>query len=254
MALIAIEENGDGDVRWTSDGRTTHTAPSLRALSEGLSEPHAVLCEPIFYLGLRDVRAICAETLAAGGHRLVPVSGTAKAVLEAAAGPGVTGSDVERLFAIAVAGRAGLDRHTACGHDLWAVRDALDVAHAIDTAHDPAAVLASAVGSVGPYAALEPAVRAALGDGRAYRADVLLAAYRAATVATSRVAFERFLGRSEGAHGAMAHTIRAWYVAANTTAAGFERESVLTWSQYRSALRSVFSRVKASRREEASAT
>lgn len=252
MALIAIAEDDDGDLQWTADGRTTLTAPFLGAFVDGLTEPHAVLCEPLLYLGLRDVRRVTEEVLAAGGHRLVPVNRGAKAVLEAAAGAEARGSDVERLFRIAVAGRDGLDRYTMRGFDRWDVRDALEVAHAVDTRYDPAAVLAAAVGAAGPYDALEPAMRHALGDGRDYRADVLLAAYRTATLTTGRVDFERALGLHAGAHGAMVAAVRAWYVARNTTAAGFEPESILTWTEYRRALRWLFGRVKASRRDEPS--
>ena len=95
--------------------------------------------------------------------------------------------------------------------------------------------------------------QAALGDGSRYRLDVLLAAYRAASVATNRGDFERFLGLTEGASGsALVHTIRSWYAARNTTTE-FNRESNLTWSEYRRALRTCYHRVSSARRISGSA-
>ena len=86
-------------------------------------------------------------------------------------------------------------------------------------------------------------MKIALGDGLAYRADVLLAAYRAATVATSRKEFEQLIGMTSRSHSAMAHTLRTWYVERNTSD-HFERDSVLGWSDYRRALRSVYHAIK----------
>lgn len=104
-------------------------------------------------------------------------------------------------------------------------------------------VLLEALEAVGPYNTLDDATRAALGDGRTYQFDVLLAAYRAASVAPSRDAFERLLGLTAAANGPLTQTIRSWYVDKNTSE-DFVRESALTWSDYRRALRRVFHRVE----------
>jgi hypothetical protein len=63
-------------------------------------------------------------------------------------------------------------------------------------------------------------------------------------VSTSRDGYERLLGLNAAAHGALARIVRGWYVQRNTSIT-FERESVLTWSDYRRALRTIFHRVKA---------
>lgn len=252
MAVITIDGTWDR-VRWTADGRTIRTASSIRAIADQLNESHAFVCEPSFYDGLRDVRDAIRELLARDGHRLAPVNPGAKAVLETAAGDRVVGTGLVRLHSIAVAGSAGIDWQVGRGHQLWDVRDALDVVHAIDLVDDTARIMALALAVIGPYADLDAGARLALGDGQTYRRDVLLAAYRAASVATNRDDFERFLGLTAGPSGsALAHTIRSWYATRNTTST-FERDSVLTWSQYRRALRLCFQRVTSARRHPSSA-
>jgi len=53
-------------------------------------------------------------------------------------------------------------------------------------------------------------------------------------------------GLHVGAHGLLPHIIRRWYEERNTAEA-FAGESMLSWSDYRRALRAVFHAVKASR-------
>src|SRR5512140_3654947 len=122
MGIIAIEDI-ENAVRWTADGRTCHTSAAVEALMEKLDEPHAVICEPSVYDGLRDVRRILSEILAAGGHRLVPVGRGAKAVLEAATGDDCVGSGVRRLYPIATAGSGRLDRLRTDVENRWDVKD-----------------------------------------------------------------------------------------------------------------------------------
>jgi len=102
---------------------------------------------------------------------------------------------------------------------------------------------ARALAAIGSLAALDPAARAALSEGPDFDLDVLLASYRAASVATSREVYERLLGLNASGHGALTRAIRAGYVARNTTDA-FQRDSVMTWSDYRRGLRTIFHRVK----------
>lgn len=252
MAIVAVE--GDWDhVRWTIDGRRTQHATSIQAVVGRLTEPTVVLCEPAFYDGLRDVRDVLREVLSDQGHGFASVSRGARAVLEAASGNHSAGTGVKDLYAIVVAGVDGIDWQVGRRFDRWDVRDALDVVHAIDIGNGSSSVAAQAVNVIGPYAGLDAQSQSALGDGSRYRLDVLLAAHRAASVATNRGDFERFLGLTEGASGSgMVHTIRSWYAACNTTTE-FDRESNLTWSEYRRALRICYHRVTSARRLPGSA-
>lgn len=250
MALIAIASASIG-VRWT-DGSAIQTAQSLAELLEQLDEPTAVVCEPEFYNGLRNVRTHLEEWLGERVHQLVPVSRQAKELLELAGGSSIEGRGVARLFALAT---VGSDRivQVRQGQDFWTVRDALEVAHLVDVFMPRAEVLVDALRGVGPYDSLDLETRNALGYGDGYQLDVLLAAYRAASVARSRPEFERLLGLSASGHGALARTIRGWYTDRNTDAeAVFVRESALTWADYRRALRRLFHRVIEARRSEAS--
>ena len=165
MAITAIGGTWER-VRWTTDGRSVGRAASINTLAGRLSIPQAIVCEPAFYDGLREVRNVLRDSVAERGHRLVVVNPGARAVLEAAAGGRLSGSGVVRLHSIVVAGAAGLDRQVVRGHDRWGVRDALDVVHAIDTVHETAKVAALAVAAVGPYAALDDSGQRALGDGQ----------------------------------------------------------------------------------------
>lgn len=240
MAVIAIANLQSG-VRWTN-GRESGLAPHLGALLEQLDRPHAVLCEPPFYDNLRDVRRHLEEWLAGRGHRLVPVMPVAKATLEAAGGRAVTARGVERLFAIATIGSKRLGPITR-DQDLMAVRAALQVAHVLDLFDEDATTFEEALRAAGPYGLLDSADQAALGDGRSYCEDVLIAAYRVASVATSKAAFDRLLGLTEASYGPLTQTVRNWYVERNTQTT-FVRESVLAWTDYRRALRRLFHRFK----------
>lgn len=249
MALIAIASVSNG-VRWT-DGSTIQTAPSMAELLGQLDEATAIVCEPEFYDGLRDVRRHLEEWLGEREHQLVPVSRQAKELLELAGGSLIKGRGVARLFSLAT---VGSDRiaDVPRAQDIWTVRDALEVAHVVDVFMPRAEVLVDALRAVGPYVGLDRETRDALGYGDGYQLDVLLAVYRAASVALSRPEFERLLGLNAGGHGALARTIRSWYEDRNTDPAGeFVRESVLTWAGYRRALRAVFHRIAESRRSGA---
>ena len=245
MAIVAIQEVGNR-IQWTADGRTVHTTACVEALTAELAEPHAVICEPTFYDGLVDVGRVLSGLLATHGHRLVPVGRGAKAALESAAGDKDLGSGVCRLFSIVTAGSRRLDRLRTNVESRWDVKDALDVIHGIDTISPSMLDFDLAKEAAGQYEDLAEPLRRALGGGIRYRADVLFAAYRASTVATSRNEFEQFLGLTAGSHGAMALTLRTWYVVRNTSD-HFERDSVLGWSDYRRALRSLYHRMKVGR-------
>lgn len=240
MGLIAVAA-ARGGVRWT-DGHSAGTAGSLGELMGKLDRPHAVICEPGSYDGLRDVRRALEDLLAERGHRLLPITESVRVTLERACGATCTGRSVTRLFTLTTVGARGISRTVAI-HDLSQLRAALQVAHVVDLYDDRPQPLLEALDAVWPYGTLDDATRASLGDGRTYRLDVLLAAYRVASVATSRDAFDRLLGLTAAAHGSLTETIRAWYVEKNSSE-GFVRESALSWSDYRRALRRVFHRVK----------
>jgi hypothetical protein len=242
VSLITIESTETG-VRWTTDGLVIKTAIALRACLEQLGEPSAVVCEPAFFEGLRDVRQYLDELVSEYGHTLVSLTSGARKVLELAGGSAIRGTGVARLHALATLGSAGLDHGVTDVAGIWEVRDALDVALAADQFFGATEAKARALAAAGPYAALDPATRLAVCDGEDYRWDVLLAAYRAGSVSGNRDDYERLLGLTAGAHGALARTINAWYVERNTNDL-FERESVMTWSDYRHALRSLFHNVK----------
>jgi hypothetical protein len=242
MSLIAVRSTNRG-VRWTADGRVVSSTPALSALIEQLGEPSALVCEPALFDGLRDVRRYLEQWLAEDGHILVPMSAGARAVLEHAGGLAIRGRGVVRLYALATLGADALDRRAAETADVWDVRDALEVALASDIFGDPIRSKARALEATGPFVSLDPAVRLALGDGDDFHRGALLAAYRAASVSTSRDGYERLLGLNAGAHGSLPRIVRGWYVERNTNTA-FERESVMTWSDYRRALRTIFHRVK----------
>jgi hypothetical protein len=246
MALIAITAQATG-IRWT-DGRLLATAPWLGDLLDQLDRPHAIICEPQFYDDLRDVRRHVEDWLRERRHRLVPINEAAREVLQTAGGAKITGRGVTRLFAIATVGTHQLGRATPDG-DLNELRAALEVAHLVDLFDERSAVREDALAAVGPYEALDESTRAALGAGSGYRIDVLLAAYRAASVSSSRDVFEQLLGLNAGAHGPLTQTIRAWYVEQNTDEQ-FVRESVLGWADYRRSLRKIFHRVAEQRRSQ----
>lgn len=253
MALITLESTSNG-VRWTTDGQEVATAPALAAILNQLDEPSAFVCEPALFDGLRDVRHYLVEYLAESGHVLAPMTSRARAVLEQAGGAAIRGRGVVRLYALATRGATGLRPEVLQTAGLWEVRDALEVAFAADMYGDGAAARERACGAAGPYALLDADARFALGEAGDYRWDVLLAVYRAASVSTGRDDYERLLGLAAGAHGALARVIRGWYVRRNSTVE-FERQSVLTWSDYRRALRTLFHAMKATRarREEIAA-
>lgn len=241
MAFIVVAANSKG-VRWTDDGKTVHQARSLAAVLDTLDTPTAIVCEPAFYDGLRDVRRVMEQWVAERGHQLVPVTRKASAVLEAAAGPNIKGRGLAHVYSIVSEGSAGLISLRGKGQDVWSIRDAADVAHALDL-HGAGVTLTNALAVVGPYDSLGPEMRRALGDGVAYDVSVLLAAYRAALVSPDRGTFEAYLGLTAGSHGGMARTIKAWYVARNTTDE-FGRGGDLTWTDYRRALRHVYHAVR----------
>ena len=245
MALITLESTSKG-VRWTTDGQEITTSPALSAILQHLEEPSAFVCEPAFFDRLRDVRRYLVEYLAKSGHALAPMSPGARTVLEQAGGAAIRGRGVARLYALATLGANGLRPEVSRTASLWEVRDALEVAFAADLFGDETAAKERALRAVGPFALLDPDGRRVLGDAGDYRWDVLLAAYRAASVSTGRDDYERLLGLAAGAHGALARAIRGWYATRNTTAE-FERQSVLTWSDYRRVLRTLFHRVKTAR-------
>ena len=243
MGLIAIAAV-TGGVRWT-DGQSEGTAGWLGELLDQLDRPHAVICEPRFYDGLGDVRRSLEDWLSERGHQLVPITEAVRSTLETAGRKKITGRGASRLLNLATVGTRAIGRLSA-DQDLLEVRAALQIAHVVDLFDDRPNVLLEALEAAGPYNSLDDATRAALGDGRTYRLDVLLAAYRAASIATSRDSFDRLLGLTAAAHGPLNQTLRAWYVEKNTSEA-YVRESALTWSDYRRALRRIFHRVKAHR-------
>ncbi len=248
MALIAIERDRDR-IRWTEDGTTVQDAPSLGSLAERLPGPTVVLCQPSFFDADPILRRWLERDLAGQGHTLVVLTARARSVLGDAPGAATLGPDVRGLHASATAGSARLDHETGAGRDWYAVRDALDAAHAMAVATRWHPALDAALAALGPYAALEVDARLALGDGEAYRVDLLLAVALAATVATNRDDFERFLGLSaRHAPGSMSRAVRGWYAARNTGPDGFVRESALTWSAYRRALRWAYHRITSARR------
>jgi hypothetical protein len=246
MALIVMAAGSRG-FRWTADGKSVLSAKSLAPLLETLVTPHALVCEPAFYDGLRDVRRHLEDWVAEQGHLLVPITQRSRVVLEAAGGERIEGRGLQRLYSIVVAGTQGLDRETTRGQGVWAVRDALDVAHALDLFDAAKRVLTVAIDASGPYQSLDALSRHALGDGASYSDDVLLAAYRVASVAGNRDAYERYLGLTADAHGDIARTIKGWYSVRNTSEGQFDRDSDLTWTDYRRALRMAFHRFKQGR-------
>lgn len=129
------------------------------------------------------------------------------------------------------------------------MRDALDVAHALITAPGGVGPAPESIAALGPYAALDAETQLALGDGRAYRADLVVAIALAADVATNRRDFERYLGQANGGGiGSMSQAVHASYGSRNTGPEGFERESILTRSAYRRALRWPYRRIASARR------
>jgi len=246
MALITVETTTCG-VRWTGDGREAEKATGLFAVLNELDGPTAIICEPAFFDGLRDVRRYLIEALAEEGHVLAAMTPRGRAVLERAAGSSVRGRGVVRLHAIATRGAAGLSPALRTA-GIWDVRDALEVAFAVDRFGDINAAKERALAMVGSFDSLDADARHALGELGDYRWDVALAACRAASVSTGRDDYERFLGLAVGGQGALARSVRGWYAERNTTVE-FERESVLTWSSYRRALRTLFHRVQAGRGE-----
>jgi hypothetical protein len=241
MAFIAMAA-GTGGFRWTADGQSIESARSFKEFLATLEQPYALVCEPAFYDGLLDVRRHLENWVEEQGHMLVPISPRPRVVLVAAGGERIEGRGLKRLYSIVDAGTQGLDRETTRGQDVWAVRDALDIAHALDVSDDAKRVLTIAIDDFGPYELLDALSRHALGNGASYSDDVLLAAYRAASVAGTRDAFERYLGLNAAAHGEIARTVRGWYRARNTIEGHFERDSGLTWTDYRRALRIAFHR------------
>lgn len=241
MAFIAMAAGSRG-FRWTADGQSIESARSFTEFLETLEKPHTLVCEPAFYDGLRDVRRHLEDWVEEHGHMLVPITPRPRVVLVAAGGEHVVGRGLKRLYSMVDSGTRALDRETTRGHDAWAVRDALNVAHALDLFDDAKRVQAAAIDAFGSYESLDALSRHALGDGASYSDEVLLAAYRAASVAGTRDEFERFLGLNAAAHGEIARTIRAWYRVRNTTEGQFDRDSDLTWTDYRRALRMAFHR------------
>jgi hypothetical protein len=251
MALIAIDWADDDNVRWTQDGQTVHRATCLEAVAEMLPPPSVLVCGPWFYGSDRAVQRMLREILAEHGHTLVSLGRRAAAVLAPACGEDPGGCGVAWLHALAAGASAGLDWRTAAGHDSSDVRDALDVAHALITAPGSVDPAPESIAALGPYATLDAETQLALGDGQAYRADLLVAIALAADVAANRGDFERFLGLNKGGGiGSMSHAVHAWYGSRNTGPEGFERESVLTWSAYRRALRCAYHQIAAARRGE----
>jgi len=250
MAVMAVANTSNG-VRWTN-GKTTGTAESLMALIDQIRRPHALVCEPAFYDELHELRRAFERLLAESGHRLVPITRTSKAALEAVAKRPLSERGLARLYLLAIQATADLGRPPR-EQDLSTTRSVLEVAHLMDLFDEGSDAVQGAVKIVGPYGSLDGPTRAALGDGQGYRAGVLVAAFRAASVAWNRDEFERLLGLTAGAHGPLTQTIRGWYVERNTVGASFERESALTWSEYRRALRQIFHRVRQQRGAAATA-
>ena len=83
----------------------------------------------------------------------------AKDVLRSAGGSLVSGRVVSRQYSLATVGSEQLDRDAVHGLDIWDVRDALEVAHAVDVFHDPERALARAIDVVGPYSTLDVSAR-----------------------------------------------------------------------------------------------
>ena len=219
MVLIAIERDRDR-IRWTEDGATVQDAPSLGSLAERLPGSTVVLCQPSFFDDDPILRRWLERDLAGQGHTLVVLTAGALSVLGDAPGDATHGPGVRELLSSATAGSARLDHTTGAGRDWYAVRDALDAAHALAVA-------------TRRHPALDDALAVAL----------------AATVATNRDDFERFLGLSaRHAHGSMSRAMHGWYAARNTGPDGFARESALTWSAYRRALRWAYHRITSARR------
>ncbi|HEX7600131.1 MAG TPA: hypothetical protein VF316_00950 [Polyangiaceae bacterium] len=219
-------------------------------MAEMLPKPSVFVCEPWFYRCDRADRRVLCEVLAEHSHTLVSIGRKAAAVLAPGCGEDPENSGIAWLHALAAAAATGLDRRTAAGHDWPDVRDALDVAHALISASAGLDAAPESIAALGPYAELDAETRLALGDGHAYRADLLVAIALAADVATNRRDFERFLGLNKGGGiGSMSHAVHAWYGSRNTGPEGFERESVLTWSAYRRALRWAYHRIAAARRD-----
>jgi hypothetical protein len=251
MTLIAIESTAKG-FRWTPDGHEVSFAPTPSAVLERLHEPSAIVCEPAFFDGLRDVRRYLEELLTEHGHTLVPMTAGARTVLERARGSSIRGRGVARLHALATSGSERPDpkpsppRAARVAGSSAAKGPVAASARVAACSGSPKRSAASATSR-----APRTSHRSAVPRARRSRPSEL-AAYRAASVSTSRDLYERLLGLNAGAHGALTRAIRGWYVARNTTAA-FERDSVMTWSDYRRALRAIFHRVKAAQIEAAAA-
>ena len=172
----------------------------------------------------------------------------ARDVLAALAGPVRARSRVGWLRAIALAGAPRLDWTVLADHELPAVRGALDVAHALALGGLELPALQAAREALGPCAALDVPSRLALGEGD-YDPALFVAMALTAAAAPSRPVFERLLGLHEQrGWGPLGGAVRSWYRTRNSGSAGFTRESVLTWSAYRRALRSAYARIAGARR------
>ena len=73
MGLITVESTTKG-VSWTTDGIAVRSARSLAEALEQIDEPHAFVCEPAFFDGLRDVRRSLEEWFAESGHQHFPMT------------------------------------------------------------------------------------------------------------------------------------------------------------------------------------
>lgn len=251
MTVISIEWADDFiRVRW-ADGAGVHVAGSLVALAERLAPGSVLLCEPSFYSCNSEERRFLASELALAGQQLVPVARRPREILETLAGPVAARSRVGWLRAISLAGSAALDHRVLGAHEHSAVHGALDVAHAVALGGVALPALAAAREGLGPYDALDEHTRLALGDGQDYHPALLAAIALGAAAAPSRDDFERLLGLSNTpGWGSIRTAVRSWYATRNTGPdGGFARESVLTWSAYRRALREAYGRIATARRQ-----
>jgi len=247
MAVISIEWGENSRVRW-ADATGVHTSSTLLALAERLPAASILLCEPSFYSCNTDERRFLAAELSGQSHVLVPAPRAGREVLEAIAGRVAARSRVGWLRAISVAGAAGLDHTVSREYTANSVHDALDIAHAVALGGVELPGLTAARQALGPYRDLDEPMRLALGDGQAYGPGVFAALALVAAVARSRDDFDRLLGLSESpGWGSVRGAVRGWYRTRNG-GEDFVRESVLTWSAYRRALRAAYSRISAARR------
>ena len=115
MLAVAVGVADDG-IHWT-DGRTVRRAASIRAFATALAETTVVLCEPDVYEGDRQALAYLRGMFSDLGHDLVPVSTSARAVLEATAGAAILGSGPARLLSLVTTASRPVDRHVAARQD-----------------------------------------------------------------------------------------------------------------------------------------